>query len=1507
MDATKKRMIRKVLLWVLLTPFVLFVLLMGLLYIPPVQQFTRKVAETVVSEATGYQVNIGRLDLRFPLNLLLRDVQMTQEADTLLDVESLSVKVQAWPLLHLRAEVDQIHLKNAKVDMLDLIDGVRVQGQLGDFELRSHGVNLKTDSAMINHAYLKDSEVNIQLVDKVLPEDTTETIINWVIESEQIALENVRVNFSIPKDTLGIEIKLGQTTLKDGLVDLRNDYYGVRSLLLADSWLRIDTDNDTISAGFDPSHIHLMNIQAHIDSVYYHGQQMNAVVNQFSLDERSGLSLTSLTGRFNSDDTQISVRQAVMTTPHSELTFDGVLPWSVLDNPSSGRMVADLAGSLGKEDVLLAVGNLPESFKNSYPFRPLSFNAGLQGNMQELEVSDLSASLPGAFRLLGKGDFFHLSDSLNRVGNLDFDLLTGDLNFLTALTGQPANGSLAIPDSLSLKATVGLRGQDVFAKANLREGQGRVDLDGTYNLATERYQVSLDVDSLQVDHFLPKDSIYYASGRMNAHGQGTDFTSPRAVAQLEGSLNALHYKDMKISNVNLSGNLKGRLLDFNIDSNNQLLAMRGKGTWRLGAKHTEGSVNVNIEHLDLQKLGIVSVPINHPMAFNIQAESGADSLYARIEGGDMLVMIRGQQSIEDLLAKGQAFDQLLMTQLKSHMLNHEELRETLPNIGLLVRAGKDNPVNHFLATKGLGFQSLRIGYGINDRTGINGRAEVQGLRIDSIRLDTISLAIRQDIQKVALHGAVINGKKNPQITFRSNIDGEIRTEDAELNLSFIDKRGLTGVQLGVNARPVPGELENTTAGLMMHLMPAEPIIGFRKFHFYNENDWIYWRNDNRIMAHVDLDGDDGLGIMVKSNDGDSLSLQNLDLELSRLPLSDLSAIFPYFPALGGLLSLDANYVQKATSMQVSAEGLVDALKYEGRLVGNVGLGATWLPGESQTHYIDTYFSCDNEEVMTAVGTLKQQGNNNLLDIMATIDQLPLRLFDAFMPDGMATFKGVLDGNMDISGNLDNPRMNGELAFDEVSVYSTQTGTSYRLDERPLVVNGSKILFDKFAIYTTADNPLMVDGQIDLSRIANPTANLNVQARNYTLLDAVKTKESLVYGKVYVDINAYMRGPLLDGPVLRGNMNVLGNTNATYVMTDSPLTVEDRMDGLVVFTSFEEEEEQKDEQAPALSLSGLDMLMTVHIDDAVRLRADLSTDRSKFVELTGGGDLSMQYKPQGGINMTGRYTITGGTMKYSLPIIPLKDFAIASGSYVEWRGDMTNPRLNLTATEKVSASVSNGGDNSGSRRVDFNVSVIIKNTLESPDVTFDMSAPNDSEVQNDLVSMTAEERGKQAVTMLATGIYLGSGMNTGEGLTMGTALNTMLQSQINALAGSAMGNASFSMDIENRTDGTSGGTLTDYSFRYSQRFFNDRVQINIGGKVTTGNNASNNADSFIDNVSLEYRVDKSGTRYLRAFHNKNYEDVLDGEITETGVGVLYRRRVDHLSELFIFKKKEDANE
>jgi Family of unknown function (DUF490). len=306
---------------------------------------------------------------------------------------------------------------------------------------------------------------------------------------------------------------------------------------------------------------------------------------------------------------------------------------------------------------------------------------------------------------------------------------------------------------------------------------------------------------------------------------------------------------------------------------------------------------------------------------------------------------------------------------------------------------------------------------------------------------------------------------------------------------------------------------------------------------------------------------------------------------------------------------------------------------------------------------------------------------------------------------------------------------------------------------------------------------------------------------------------LVYGKLFVDLNTTIRGPL-DGLVMRGNMRLLGNTDATYVLKDSPLTVQDRLGDMVTFVNFNDSLPAPKEKKKPVSLGGMDMLINIQVEPAVRLKADLSADRENRVELEGGGDLSLQYTPQGDLLLNGRYTLSDGLLKYTLPVIPLKSFAIQNGSYLEWSGDIMDPKINLKAVERLHASVTN--ENQASRQVNFDVSVSIKNTLKNLGMFFDLEAPEDMAVQNQLSAMSDEERSKQAITMLVTGMYMPQGITSSGssgGINMGSALNSFLQSEISNIAGSALKKWTFPLvwspmkKQERRVQGNEPITLT----------------------------------------------------------------------------------------------------
>lgn len=1480
---------------------------MVLLYVPPVQNLIRREVTAYASKATGMQIQVERIDLRFPLNLLVRGVEVIQQPDTLLSLESLNVRVQAWPLLKGKVEVDEVTLSRVAFNSANLIDGMEIKGVLGRFFLQSHGVDLSNETAVINATELSDTHVQMLMNDTTTtPKDTTASApVNWKVDLHQLKLKNVSFSMQLPADSMRMAAHIGEATIDDAQADLKNQFYGLKQFLLSGTSASYDTGAAKPAEGFDASHIAVRDVSIGLDSLLYKGRDMKAVIREFTMNERSGLSVTSLTGRAFSNDSIISVPGLKLQTPHSEIDLSAHTYWELVNIPTTGRLSANLNAYIGKEDVMLFTGGLPDSFKEAYPFRPLVIRAGTDGNLKEMQISRFTADLPGAFSLEGGGILENLADSITRSGTIGLKMKTQNLNFLTGLSGEVPNGTLVIPDSMNLVAQVDIKGPEYKANLHLKEGQGAMNVNAALNTATEVYKADLKIDNLQLHHFLPKDSIYELSLSAAADGRGLDVMSYRSYAKLDLALDRLHYAQYHLSNVHLTGDLKGALVTANLTSDNELLKMTTDAEYNLAHSYPDGKVTVDVIRLDLHELGLMPEPMKRPLAFNLSAEARQNRVFTHFISGDMKLNLSARSGVNPLISQSIRFVDVLMKQIDEKELNHAELRKALPTAVLSFSAGKENPLAYFLATKNISYHEASMKFGTAPDWGINGKAAVHALKVDTLQLDTVFFTVKQDTTLMKLRAGVINGPKNPQFSFSTTLTGEIRDRDAELLVDYKNGKGETGVLLGVNARPL-FEGQGKGNGIAFTLIPEKPIVAFQQFHFNENHNWIYLHKNMRVYANVDMWDEEGMGFRVHSMQGDTVSLQNIDVEIRRIRLQEITSVLPYFPEVTGLFSLEAHYIQTEKDLQLSAEASIDELTYERQRIGDIALGATWLPGEQGKQYLNAYLNHDQVEVLVADGKLlPTRTGKDSLEVNTTLEHFPLRVANAFIPDQMVTLSGDMDGNLNITGSTEQPLINGELVLDSVAVFSSQYGARFVFDNRPVQIKNNRLLFDKFAIYTTSKNPFTIDGYVDFRDMSRPMANLNMLAQNYTLLDAKRTRESLVYGKVFADFRATVKGPL-DGLNMRGNVSLLGNTDVSYVLTDSPLTVQDRLGSLVTFTSFSDTTTVVRQEVPTVSLGGLDMVMMVHIDPSVRVKVDLDASNDNRIELEGGGDLSMKYTPQGDLTLTGRYTLSGGLMKYALPVIAAKEFAIDDGSYVEWTGNPMDPMLNFKATDRIRASVSEG-ENGGSRMVNFDVSVVVKNRLDNLSFAFDVSAPEDATVQNELTAMGAEERGKQALYIMVMKTYLGTGPIGGGGgglgkLNMGSALTSVLSSQINSLMGN-LKNASLSVGVEDHDDSETGSKRTDYSFRYSQRLFNNRFQIVIGGKVSQGENATNDAESFIDNISLEYRLDRTGTRYIRLFYDKNYESVLEGEITETGVGIVLRKKLDKLSELFIFKKKK----
>ena len=462
--------------------------------------------------------------------------------------------------------------------------------------------------------------------------------------------------------------------------------------------------------------------------------------------------------------------------------------------------------------------------------------------------------------------------------------------------------------------------------------------------------------------------------------------------------------------------------------------------------------------------------------------------------------------------------------------------------------------------------------------------------------------------------------------------------------------------------------------------------------------------------------------------------------------------------------------------------------------------------------------------------------------------------------------------------------------------SVPYGVEMRFDNDPVRIANSHLLFENFQMYAHNDSPLTMAGYFDFSDLDRMYLDLKMRAENFQIINAKENPRSEAYGKAFVNFFGMMKGPV-ERLQMRGKLDVLGSTDMTYVLRDSPLSTDNQLDELVKFTNFNDSTEQVVTRPP---ISGFDMDLSMSIDEQAHIICALNADHSNYVDLIGGGDLRMQYNPADNLRLTGRYTLNNGEMKYSLPVIPLKTFTIQDGSYIEFLGDPMNPRLNITATEETKTSVSNDG--SSGRIVTFDCGVVITKTLRDMGLQFIIDAPEDMTVHNELQTMSEEERGKLAVTMLTTGMYLADG-NTNS-FSMNSALSAFLNSQINAISGNALRTLDLSFGMDNTTTAT-GALHTDYSFKFAKRFWNNRLRIAIGGKVSSGAEIENQNNTFFDNVTFEYRLSQTSNKYLKLFYDRDSYDWLDGDVGQFGAGFMWKRKLQHFRDIFRFKSDKPS--
>jgi hypothetical protein len=85
----------------------------------------------------------------------------------------------------------------------------------------------------------------------------------------------------------------------------------------------------------------------------------------------------------------------------------------------------------------------------------------------------------------------------------------------------------------------------------------------------------------------------------------------------------------------------------------------------------------------------------------------------------------------------------------------------------------------------------------------------------------------------------------------------------------------------------------------------------------------------------------------------------------------------------------------------------------------------------------------------------------------------------------------------------------------------------------------------------------------------------------------------------------------------------------------------------------------------------------------------------------------------------------------------------------------------------------------------------------------------------------------------------------------------------------------------------------------KQFFDERLTVKVGGKVNIEGEEqrSENLQRVAGDVVILYDLTEDGRFKLKGFNTTEYENMFEGELRKTGVGIIYNRDYYHLRNLF----------
>ncbi|MDR3652584.1 MAG: translocation/assembly module TamB domain-containing protein [Paludibacter sp.] len=1466
-------------------------------------------------------LKINKLDLpnsNYNLNDLLVDklkanVQLTKSGKT-----ATKKSISVLP----KITAGNIRINNSTVTFGDAVNNQSVYALIKQFELKDGSVDLQNEVVSSNNIIL--SESNVQYLTSELasvPQSGAKVPVSqipndWKVSIKQINLENNSLSYQV-------------------------------------------SNKPKVQHAFDASHIQYHQVTLIANDLYYSTNLTKVSVAKFSAIDQNNFAISRFETDFSMDNHSITAKKLKANTANSSINADVNMQYASLQS---------LKNSL--PSLMLTINLKKALIKNSdiLYFNP---QLGSQPFFQnKTNTTTASGQIHGQINNL-KGENIVIQTGTNTRLKTDFSIdglpnartayyifpnmkLTSGKQDIMMMAGSAVPSNINLPENIALLINFKGKLKSFQAGMGMSSSYGNASVLATID-ANENFNGNVDISNFDVGSLLKNDSIYgpvSLSAQVNGHG-----LNPQTLtAQIKADVLQIYLNKYTYHNLRIDGTASGKEFAGKVNLNDKNAVLDFDGLVNMTPNKEQYKFHLNVQGADLQKLNFSKDDIRIGMDATADFKGGTVDNLNGIAGITNLILTHnGKKYVLDSVMVASVnqpnkselnFSSALMGLKYNGTLSPASLPGALSQfINKFFLFSDTKPVkqkndsskfnfeiqlrNHPILSEVLLPQLKEFEPGIitgsfdSRKNELKLNATMKHILYGTTAINDLMLDVHSD--STALNYSVSSsGISNAQINFANLLfEGKLADNKIRANLSSIDNKNKKLV--------IQAQITKDKTNYKLTLDPNGFYLMNNRWDIAADN-YIEFGSQGFLIHHLFMNSAKSRMNIASVHD---TFHDDLNIAIKNFKLEDLSKIVEKDSSLVRG-NVDGNVLLKRVnnSYGIIADATITNLFVKNAPIGNLALKAD--NPTSERFDIDAKLAgADNN--LTMNGYFVPKGGPNSLNIKGDVQSLSMKTVQAFSMGQITEASGTVSGSFLVAGSTAAPDITGELTFNNAFMNPTYLNNRYELKHETVQLKSDGIYFTNFTLLDPSQHTAVIDGFVKMKNFSNYIYGLQVNTKDFLLFNTTVKDNKEFYGRMVIDSKINVNGPMAF-PVVNAKLKMKKGSNFTFAVPEDKLTT-DKGEDVVEFNTKQNMNsilyKTNKKVIDKSSLTGFDLSSVIQIDKEATLRLLMDPTSTDSLVVKGDAALSFTMDRSGKMSLTGAYNLNDGSYLMSLESVLKRKFNIITGSTIIWNGSPLDANITINASYSVRAApydlvanqmagLSTADQNGYKQTYPFLVVLKLTGAILKPEISFEIQlAPEDKGIlggavnqELNLLNQDPSSLNKQVFALLVLGRFVQDNPLQTETDPTSTLLRStvgnFLSTQLNQLSSKLVPGVGLNFDIQSYNDYQTGQAQgrTQVEIGLKKQLFNNRLTVQLGGTVDVEGRAAtqNSASNVTSDITVDYKMTKDGRFLLKGFRHNLYEDPIDGQLIETGVGVVYVHDFNEWKDLFTktIKKKTAPN-